>query len=209
MVERLPENGTLYFVASVNEKTDIAESDEKLVAQAVAGSREAFELLVRRYMHKAVSIARHFVKNTEDAKDLSQDAFLKIYQSLDSFDPKYKFFSWFYRILVNHCINHNRRKSLVQFFSLHTSNTTDREEQTIDVVDPDGQTGNWEQLQNSLHRAIQKLPVKHRTAVILCDIEGIPQTEASEMLGVSEGTLRSRLHYGRKKLKDYLNKYTY
>src|SRR5215471_106324 len=92
--------------------------DEELVALCQSGQGEVFEILVRRYMEKAFRIALDFTHNTEEAKDLSQDAFLRAFTRIKQFDGRSSFYTWFYRLLVNLCLDHARRKGRVKWHSL-------------------------------------------------------------------------------------------
>ena len=179
----------------------IKDSDEILVERVKNGSKDAYAELVRRYMKKAYSIAYQFLGNSEDAKDISQDVFVKIYQSIGRFKEGHKFFSWFYKILINHCINVRRKKVLLPFIADDfTLNTSPDEEMIEDNIDR-------QELKSEVNRAISKLPLKQRRVLILCEIEGLSQKEVSEMINISEGTVRSRLFYARKRLQKHLNKY--
>ena len=92
--------------------------DEELVALAQQGQRDCFEVLVRRYMEKAFHIAFDFTRDTELAKDLSQDAFLRAYANIKQFDGRSSFYTWFYRIVVNLCLDYARRRRRVVWESL-------------------------------------------------------------------------------------------
>ncbi len=179
-------------------------SDEALVEKMKAGSEAAYTELVRRYMKKAYSIAYQFVGNSEDAKDLSQDVFIKIYQSISSFREEYKFFSWFYRILMNHCINFRKKESKFLFNTQELTDYRISDSSENGLIDEKIQK---DELRTEINRAIAKLPLKQREIVILCEIEGLSQREVSEILNMSEGTVRSRLFYARRKLKKYLMNY--
>ena len=175
-------------------------SDEALMEQIQQGSRAAYTTLVERYMQRAFALACRMVGNPDDARDLSQDVFLKIYESADKFKSGHKFFSWFYRILLNHCLNFKRRKVWTVFHD-----DTPGDQPTPELV---AEAGPHERGDVILHqyvqRAIAALPKHQRTVIVLCDLEGMPQTEAAKILKVSEGTVRSRLHYGRQRLKGLL-----
>ena len=92
--------------------------DEELVTLCQQGQGQYFDILVRRYMEKAFHIAYDFTRNKETAKDLSQDAFLRAYAKIKSFDGRSSFYTWFYRIVVNLCLDHARRSGRVLWESL-------------------------------------------------------------------------------------------
>ena len=84
--------------------------DEEIVALCQQGRSEVFEVLVRKYMEKAFRIAFDFTHDTEEAKDLSQEAFLRAFSRIKQFDGRSSFYTWFYRLVVNICLDHTRRK---------------------------------------------------------------------------------------------------
>ena len=84
--------------------------DDDLVAMCHRGERQAFDVLVRRYMHRAYQIALDFTHDGEEAKDLSQEAFLRAFMQIKHFDRRSSFYTWFYRIVVNLCLDHHRRR---------------------------------------------------------------------------------------------------
>src|SRR5918999_1243585 len=88
-------------------------TDEQIVAMCQGGETRLFEVLVQRYMQKAFHIALNFTRNTEEAKDLSQDAFLRAFTRLNQFDGRSSFYTWFYRLVVNICLDHTRRKKKI------------------------------------------------------------------------------------------------
>jgi len=92
--------------------------DEELVSLCQQGERQCFEILVRRYMEKAFHIAFNFTRDAETAKDLSQDAFLRAFANIKQFDGRSTFYTWFYRIVVNLCLDHARRHNRVTWESL-------------------------------------------------------------------------------------------
>src|SRR5689334_19411317 len=89
--------------------------DEEVVALCQQGETQYFEVLVRRYMEKAFRIALDFTHNTEEAKDLSQDAFLRAFSRIKQFDGRSSFYTWFYRLVVNLCLDYTRRKGRVSW----------------------------------------------------------------------------------------------
>jgi RNA polymerase sigma-70 factor (ECF subfamily) len=203
VLEQKDSKPTASLSAAVQNK-DI--SDEALVEMVQNGSESAFAELTKRYMHKSYSIAYQLVGDSEVARDLSQDVFLKIYQSIHRFKKDNKFFSWFYRILLNHCINYTRRRKIISFLPLSQFLTHLGEiPEDPNVMQETGEDS--AERQRIVHKAIDRLSAKHRNVVILCDIEEISQEAAAEILGIAIGTVRSRLHYARKHLKQLLQQY--
>jgi RNA polymerase sigma-70 factor (ECF subfamily) len=181
-------------------------SDESLVVLIREGSEAAFAELVKRYMRTSYSIAFQLVGDMETAKDLSQDVFVKIYSSVHRLKEGAKYFPWFYRILMNHCMNFSRRKKAIAFipFSAYFSSDESGQQEFPFEQDSHDEVSDRERIVGS---AIDTLSAKQKKVLVLCDIEGFPQEEAAGILGVAVGTVRSRLHYARRELKEKLKQY--
>jgi RNA polymerase sigma-70 factor (ECF subfamily) len=174
---------------------DFGDSD--LVERAQRGEREAFELLVERYKHKAYRIAFHFTREREEAEDISQEAFLRAYTHLNSFDGRSSFYTWFYRIVVNLCLDHKRKKR----FSRPPLDQDERN--AAPGVAPRGLPDSAPspeqyvaagELSRRAGAALDKLPPKQRTVFILRNHQGLSIREISEIVQSSEGTVKVHLH---------------
>ena len=198
------DSGKKAYVVPTVRITDM--SDEELVEMIQKGSEAAFAEITRRYMQKSYALAYQMVSDMEVARDLSQDVFIKIYSSINNFKQGSKFFSWFYRILMNHCINYTRRKKRLTFlpFSEVFLRTGENPDERLLEQENDEDVSERKQV---IRDAINRLSPKHQRVIILCDIEGFPQEEVAEILGVAIGTVRSQLHYARQNLKKILKKY--
>jgi RNA polymerase sigma-70 factor (ECF subfamily) len=191
----------LHTDASTRESTkgrtsQLANSgDEELVALAQQGDRRAFEELIERHKQKAYHIAFGFARDREEAKDLSQDAFLKAFIYLKNFDGRSSFYTWFYRIVVNVCLDYNRRVKRIsagefdetiesQMEPSHTPARPLAPEQHVLA----------RQLSRKVDAALQKLPAKQRTAFILKNNQGLSIREIAEMMETAEGTVKVHLH---------------
>lgn len=181
--------------------------DFQLVRTARAGDQNAFGELVRKYQDRIYSLAYGMVGNHSDADDLAQEIFLKCYRNIGKFRFKSSFYTWLYRIGVNTVIT--RRKKLRRHEHLELN------PQVLDIegspyLSPSlgGKRGDeaagGRELKRDIRAAIDRLPEKQRTVVVMHDIEGIGHGEISRILKTSEGTIRSRLHYGRKQLQEDL-----
>jgi len=178
-------------------------SDEALVDLTKEGSEAAFTEIIRRYMEKSCLIAYQVVGDFEAARDLSQDVFVKIYTSIHKFEKTSRFFSWFYRILLNHCINYSTRKKRVNFIPFSEIFLRPGETPDKNVFDKENELEISER-HKVVRAAIERLSSKHKNVIILCYMEDFSQEEAAEILGVAIGTVRSRLHYARENLKKLL-----
>jgi RNA polymerase sigma-70 factor (ECF subfamily) len=181
-------------------------ADEELVGKIQSGSEAAFAELTKRYMRKSYSIAYQVVGDMEAARDLSQDVFTKIFVSINKYKEGSKFFSWFYRILMNHCINYKRRQKVVSMLPFSSVFKTPDEADHFHSYN-DTESESLSDKQRIIQLALNELSAKHKQVVILCDLEDFLQEEAADILEITVGTVRSRLHYARKNLKKSLSKY--
>jgi len=169
---------------------------------------EAFEALVERYGRHVYNIAYRMAGNDADAKDLSQEAFLRVFRAFRRIDPTAKLESWLYRIVTNLYIDTLRRRPKVRVESLDAPITGPKgTEIPRDVADP--ATGPEDTVLNArlnldVQRALLGLTVELRAVVVLSDIEGYSYEEIGEMLEIPVGTVKSRLHRARKTLQDRL-----
>ncbi|RKY79004.1 hypothetical protein DRP98_05600 [candidate division KSB1 bacterium] len=184
-----------------------SDSDETLARNFQQGESSAFDELMERYMQQALSVAYYYLRNWEDAKDASQEAFVKLYQSISSFNSTLRFRPWFFRILINHCLNVKRKKKKIQFFSLFAFNDQNKQSALLDVLDDGSFDSERDEVREIVWKALDKLSGKHREVVVLHDMEGFKEDEIAEILNCSQGTVKSRLHYGRRKLRTLLSSY--
>jgi len=176
--------------------------DRTLVMRAKRGEVQAFEQLVERYKRRAYFVALSFVKNHEDALDLSQDSFVKAFRSLKRFKDEFTFFPWFYTIIRNNCLNHLRRVRRRDEKSLD-----ELEESGLQVFDskarPD-EAADRTELCEKVREAIGRLSAEHREIIMLRHFHGMSYREIAETFRCPQGTVMSRLHAARQRLKELL-----
>ncbi len=186
------------------------DTDMSLVRQVQAGDVAAYDKLVLKYRERLYSVVYNLTSNREDANDLTQEAFIKAFRSINKFKGKSSFFTWLYRIGVNGAISHLKRNRVRRFFSLEN---LDEEVSSRDIVEALAAKSRTEkpafmrELQEKLNEALQKLSHKHRTVVVLFEIEGLSHQEIAEITKTSVGTVRSRLHYAKQQLQASLRDY--
>ena len=183
-------------------------SDAALVRQAQAGDAAAYARLVERHQERAVRLAFTLVHHWEDARDLSQEAFVKAFRRLETFRADAAFSTWFYRILVNTCRDFQRRARVRRWLSLTRPATEDEEE--LSVFDapspapaPDAQAADQE-LGIALTQAIDQLPPRQRAAFILKHLEGMTIEEVAQVLQCAPGTVKAHLFHATGKLQAWL-----
>ncbi len=188
-----------------------ADSDMEIVRRVQAGEVEAFDQLITKYRNRVYSVVYNLTSNREDAADLTQDAFIKSFQSINRFQGQSTFFTWLYRIAVNSTLTHLRKNRLRTFFSFEKINEDDKVSAEVinaltDESGADRETFARE-LQEKLNEAMQKLSIPHRTVITLFEIDGLSHQEIAEIMNCSVGTVRSRLHYAKQLLQAELQPY--
>ena len=183
-----------------------------LVRRVQAGDVAAFDQLVLKYRERLFSVIYNLTSNREDTYDLSQEAFIKAFQSIGRFKGKSSFFTWLYRIAVNTTLTHlkkNRFKSFLSFETLHEEASPADVLEVLSSKTSTEKPALLKELQYKLNEALQTLSVKHRTVIVLFEIDDLSHQEIADIMNCSVGTVRSRLHYAKKqlqvKLKDWLD----
>jgi RNA polymerase sigma factor (sigma-70 family) len=188
-----------------------ADADLVIVRRVQGGDVEAFDQLVSKYRERVVGIVYNMTSNREDAADLSQDAFIKAFQSIHRFAGQSSFFTWLYRIAVNSTLSHLRKNRMRSFFSLEAIKGDDPvSREVIDALTDKtgvGRDAFITELQEKLNDAMQKLSISHRTVVTLFEIDGLSHQEIADVMDCSVGTVRSRLHYAKQLLQAELQPY--
>ena len=182
----------------------VLENERKVLIDWKNGNKRAFETLVRHYMTDAFLTAVGFVRNPDDARDLSQEAFIKAYQARERFDAERPFYPWFYRILKNHCLNFIKRGRR-QTVPLHFEDNPERERFAAQQPSPLESLERQER-HELLHAAVDMLSDDHREIVVLKSFKGCSYKEIAETLDIPIGTVMSRLYYARKTLKEVLER---
>jgi RNA polymerase sigma factor (sigma-70 family) len=193
------------------ERQQEADSDVVIVKQVQSGDVAAFDRLILKYRERVYGVIYNMTSNREDAADLTQDSFIKAFQSIHRFQGQSSFFTWLYRIAVNSTLTHLRKARLRTFFSFEKINDEDKTSQLINALtDKSGADRELfvKELQEKLNEAMQKLSIKHRTVVTLFEIDGLSHEEIADVMNCSVGTVRSRLHYAKQLLQAELLSYT-
>ena len=177
-----------------------------LVADLCDGDMTALAILVDRHKDLVYRVAMQITKNSDDASDVLQDAFLKVYDSINAFRQESAFETWLYRIVVNLSIDAVKKRKRQQESMASLSEVSDVHQSQDIQQDPTRQAERNE-LQEWVTQAVNSLSIKHRAVVILHELEGLSHPQIADILDCSEGTVRSRLHYARKRLRVLLAPY--
>jgi RNA polymerase sigma-70 factor (ECF subfamily) len=182
-----------------------------LVQRAKNGDLNAFDSLIIRYRQRLYSVIYNMTMNAEDAADLTQEAFVKAFRSLAKFREKSSFYTWLYRIGVNLTLTYLKKRKIRQFFSFDQASEDGGISKDLDAVSSTSCTSIKKALNNELHEklneALSKLSDKHRTIVVLFEIDGLGHKEIAKIMKCTEGTVRSRLFYAKQQLQSYLSEY--
>lgn len=197
-------------LVSSPERREEADSDFVVVRQVQSGDVAAFDKLIRKYRERVFGVIYNLTSNREDTADLTQEAFIKAFQSINRFQGQSSFFTWLYKIAVNNSLTHLRKNRMRSFFSLEKLQEDNSDPELINrLTDGTGadRDAYLHELQEKLNEALQKLSIKHRTVITLFEIDGLSHSEIADIVGCSEGTVRSRLHYAKQFLQGELSKY--
>jgi RNA polymerase sigma-70 factor (ECF subfamily) len=192
------------------EHRDPKEIDLEKVRAAQAGDREAFDYLVERHKDLVYAVAYRFAKDPDLALDLSQNVFIRAYRGIKSFRGKSSFSTWLYRIAMNTCIDYTRKRSRsVDSLAVPEEVAEYAGSEPIAATPPagPGALALSSELGEQIQQAIDQLPEYHKSVFVLYEIEGLSYKEIAEVVGCSIGTVMSRLHYARKKLRAMLTPY--
>ena len=170
--------------------------DDALVEQARDGRRRAFSELVRRYQAVVYRSCYRILGDREDAKDASQEAFIRAYRKLGTFRGRSTFKTWMLRVAVNVSLNERGRRKLPRADVSFAESVAGPESPEADLMTSEAAT--------QVHRALQLVRPDHRAAIVLRDLEGLTYRETAEVLGITEGTAKSWVHRGREGLKGLL-----
>ncbi len=183
----------------------------RLVSRAIDGDFDAFDQIMLLYRERLYGVIYNMTFNHEDAADLTQESFVKAFRSLSKFKRKSSFFTWLYRIGVNLTLTHLKRKKARKFFSfdqLIDQNKSNNQSVEFSSSETSSvKTTLLNELHEKLNEALSKLSDKHRTIVVLFEIDGLSHKEIASIMKCTEGTVRSRLHYAKVQLQSLLSEY--
>jgi RNA polymerase sigma-70 factor (ECF subfamily) len=166
--------------------------DAACVARCLAGDAAAFEVLVERYQRVMFNVALRMLGNYDDARDATQNCFVKAYQRLDSYDSRHRFFSWLYGVLKNECLNLRRARRPVEPVTPESA-----------VATPSDGVESAEK-RRAVQAALLTLPSMYREVIVLRHYAELSYEEMSAALGIPEKTVKSRLYTARQRLGELL-----
>ena len=194
------------MLSGMHDRQTAIQSDEELIVSFQQGKIEAFNLLVGRYKHQLVNFAYRYLGDYDEADDVAQETFVRLYRNKHAYKPVAKFSTWLYTIAANLAKTQLRRRKRYTIFSL-TRETTDGQERTVDIPDTSyAADADAERVlkQEIIQHALNSISPKYREVVVLCDVQELTYEEICTITGLNIGTVKSRLNRGRTQLQQLL-----
>jgi len=190
----------------------MVQDNYKLIKLAAGGDKNAFEALIKKYDRKVITLALKYTRSEEDAKDIYQEVFIRVYKNISKFEFKSEFSTWLFRIATNVCLSHiekNKKQQTVDLLSNDPMGDED-ESSTIELIDnepnPEMALGNSE-LSEAIKKAVETLSAKQKLVFTLKHYEGYKLKEIAEMTGLVEGTVKRYLFDATLKMRSSLIKF--
>lgn len=184
-------------------------TDEALVSAALEGDEDSFRELVQRYQSRLVNYLYRLLRNLDEAHELAQEVFLKIYQALDRFDPKYRFSTWIFRVAQNAAIDQIRKRRL-KLVSLSVQDDGEDEIRDWDMPSPERDAyGRYRNVERgeAIQEAIDNLPEEYRELIVMRHFAELSYDEIATSQEMPLGTVKNKLFRGRQMLKEKLRDY--
>lgn len=184
----------------------MTKMEQEYIQKAKQGDPQAFEQLVLKYQDRIYSLVVRIVRDREEALDLAQEAFIKAWQNLDSFQGESSFGTWLHRLATNVCLDHLRKQSRRQEIAVTVS--LDEEpsgwSEPMDLSQDPHRILEQNQLQEAVARGLEKLPEHHRKPLVMREVAGLSYQEIAEALELDLGTVKSRIARARMNLRKIL-----
>lgn len=177
--------------------------DASLVAETLAGNQASFQLLVERYQSRIFALTRHYTRNAVEIEDLVQDTFIKAYTRLDTFQHQSSFYTWLYRIAVNTILDSIKRRGRSPVRSVEDVEVVSPSTGPARCDSPDARLDR-EEIARVTQAVLAEMPEIFRTVLVLREFEDLAYQEIADVLGISIGTVESRLFRARARFKDKL-----
>lgn len=187
---------------AAEKRPELSEMD--LIRRARLEDTSAYEELVRRYYGKIYGLVYGMLSNREDAEDVTQEVFVKAWKALGHFREQASFYTWIYRIAINRTVNFRKKRNRRKTVQFEEFDPDIKQAESYKAFSSKGSVlrkMNLSEFQKKMNEALLTLSDKHRAVVIMHDVQGMPHSEIAGIMGCSEGTVRSRLFYARKKLQ--------
>ena len=180
--------------------------DIKLIKEALSGEQSAYDRLMKKYYKLIHNLIYRMIFKKEDVEDLTQEAFIKAFKSLDKFDRQFAFSTWLFKIATNNCIDYLRKKKL-STFSIDKNIATDDDEFKFEIPDNDNKPDKYiitHQRKKIIDEAIENLPIKYKRVIVLRHKQEKDYEEIARELKLPLGTVKAHIFRGRELLNKYL-----
>lgn len=196
------------MTAGMSTRHDAAE-DLNLIQEFKAGNEAAFTQLVQKYQQEVFNLIFHYIGRKDDVEDLAQEVFLKVFVHLPKFETRASFRTWIYRITLNVCIDHARKRKLRRMLSLEGLSEWTKERLWLRhaAAPSPHEATELHELDQDIQRGLDQLPTDFRRVLVLRDMEGLDYDEIAEITGWRLGTVKSRLFRARQRLREFLAPY--
>ncbi len=190
-----------------------AAEEAVLLAQLRSGEQAACELLVRRYSPRMLAVAQRFMRCDADARDALQDAFMNVFKHLDQFQSGSRLGTWLHSVVVRACLmrlrtqRRKREEPIEDLLPRFHAGEGHRVHPGPEWTSEPEQMAQREEVRATVRRCIDELPESYRQVLLLRDIEELDTREVAELLGVSDGVVKTRLHRARQALRELLDPY--
>lgn len=183
------------------------EAEAELLQAVKDGDTLAYKGLVEKYQNRVFGMVYGMLRNREDARDVTQDAFVKAFKSLDTFRLDASFYTWIYRIAMNLAIDHVRKRKRREVAGFEEGIASKDEDGVISEIhnaENPSKSLERKELYQRIMDALEQLPDDQKQAILLREVEGLSYKEIAEVMGIPEGTVMSRLFYARKRMQKLL-----
>ena len=172
------------------------DEDLKQVQRCLSGHIQAFETLVDKYQKPIYNIVYRMCHDVEDTRDITQSIFIKAYQKLDTFNPKFRFFSWLYRIAINETLNYLEKNKRMEKIPINYAASEGNPEKSLERLE----------FSEKIQQGLLQIEAKYRALIILKHFQNLSYQQISQIVNLPEKTVKSRLYSARQQLGEALNK---
>lgn len=187
----------------------INQTDEELMLKAGKGDMSAFNFLVNKHKKYLLNLCYGYIPSAEQAEDIAQETFLRVYKNAKKYKPTAKFTTWLSRIAINLCfdiLRQNKRKKTESLFDAESGNVKSKAEHTVDNSIGPEEDVEAKEIADSIQEAVKMLPEDQRSVVVMAFFNKTPYEEIAETLNISVGSVKMRINRARLVLKDILSK---
>lgn len=205
MLKSVNSSTTIDEYSFINENAYQQYSDEKIIELIISGNKQLFEVIMRRYNQRLYRIQHSYISDEESIKDTLQSTYIKVFENLDKFRGESKFSTWITRIAINEALKFLNKKKRISKLHLLEEKRLMNEESTQQFESPE-EIAIQKDYKELLEQIVNKLPPKYRSVYLMREIENMDTYETAKCLNISESNVKVRLHRGKQKIHDLIDK---